>query len=650
MATSVGTIYAEVRATTTGLQTDMADAVKITKQGSTAMAQALGVVEPGVKRLGQSAQGTGREISELTHRARLLSENLLQQVSPGFASVVQASTMAARGFQGFSFGATAAAVGATAVVAVLGQMIQAMDDAARKTVELNTALRSMDIGALRTQIAASIKEIDILNESSENVIGTIRNFFSRGWALAMGGGDPTVEAAKAIAARNKLIPLENQLTGAKSAGAEATARQTLAEQMLARTQLELNIPAFETMIRVLGSIIDLQEQSGIAAATAAAQTKRAAAEALAASQEELAGLDKALQSTITQIRTAAEAQRLALGARAGAGRQAIRAAIRGTAPDTGEASAEQMAEILQAMTAAEPFFQRRVSDENFGEASAEQMAEITKAIASAHQPMLSLADDMTMVTRSAKLMGIDFDRAAAELAVVTSAILNFDFTTQGAEKEFARLNARFTELTNLTKQKEYIHDFFSTLTSGLSSAVNAVLQGQQTVAQGFANLGRTIAAGLIDSVINRGLKVVEKALDEFLKQAQESGLWKALLSLLGIGVQTAAAALAPTATTGVGVSPTLAAEGGLVTKPTLAIVGESGPELIVPLSQLRGSGGVTVNVMNYSGAQVDTQQKTGPNGQNILDIVIGAVKTAVANGSFDRVMAPYNLSRQPVGR
>jgi len=39
------------------------------------------------------------------------------------------------------------------------------------------------------------------------------------------------------------------------------------------------------------------------------------------------------------------------------------------------------------------------------------------------------------------------------------------------------------------------------------------------------------------------------------------------------------------------------ADGGVVTRPTLAMVGEKGPEAIIPLSQMGGmGGGVTVNV------------------------------------------------------
>jgi len=51
------------------------------------------------------------------------------------------------------------------------------------------------------------------------------------------------------------------------------------------------------------------------------------------------------------------------------------------------------------------------------------------------------------------------------------------------------------------------------------------------------------------------------------------------------------------ATAGGGLSIPKMAEGGLVTAPTLALIGESGPEMVVPLDRMRGMGGnVTINV------------------------------------------------------
>jgi hypothetical protein len=41
------------------------------------------------------------------------------------------------------------------------------------------------------------------------------------------------------------------------------------------------------------------------------------------------------------------------------------------------------------------------------------------------------------------------------------------------------------------------------------------------------------------------------------------------------------------------------ADGGIVTGPTLAMIGEAGPEAVIPLSQMgnmSGGGGVTINV------------------------------------------------------
>ena len=58
-----------------------------------------------------------------------------------------------------------------------------------------------------------------------------------------------------------------------------------------------------------------------------------------------------------------------------------------------------------------------------------------------------------------------------------------------------------------------------------------------------------------------------------------------------------------------GGTPQYLAEGGLVTKPTLAVIGEAGPEAVIPLNKLGGSVGnstqtntiyVTVNIANIT--------------------------------------------------
>lgn len=105
------------------------------------------------------------------------------------------------------------------------------------------------------------------------------------------------------------------------------------------------------------------------------------------------------------------------------------------------------------------------------------------------------------------------------------------------------------------------------------------------------------------------------------------------------------------------------ARGGVVNRPTLfshangtGMMGEAGPEAILPLT--RGKGGslgvqatvtpVTVNIINQSGADVQQQESTGPNGERMIDILIAnKVKEQLSNGTFDKAMsASYGLRRR----
>ena len=53
---------------------------------------------------------------------------------------------------------------------------------------------------------------------------------------------------------------------------------------------------------------------------------------------------------------------------------------------------------------------------------------------------------------------------------------------------------------------------------------------------------------------------------------------------------------AASSTSGVGLVVPAMANGGIVTSPTLALIGEAGPEAVVPLNRANGMGGVTINV------------------------------------------------------
>ena len=75
--------------------------------------------------------------------------------------------------------------------------------------------------------------------------------------------------------------------------------------------------------------------------------------------------------------------------------------------------------------------------------------------------------------------------------------------------------------------------------------------------------------------------------------------------------------------------PTLA-KGGIVNRPTLAMLGESGPEAVIPLGRGRGGAGMTVNltIMGDVNGMDDFEQK-----------VTSVIRDAVLGGGFSGVLA-----------
>ena len=107
------------------------------------------------------------------------------------------------------------------------------------------------------------------------------------------------------------------------------------------------------------------------------------------------------------------------------------------------------------------------------------------------------------------------------------------------------------------------------------------------------------------------------------------------------------------------------ATGGVVTSATMfpmkggmGVMGEAGPEAIMPLTRVGGKLGVAaaggggsnvqVNVINQGGGEVQTSERRGPNGERQVDIMIGK---SLAGGRQDSAMrarygaAPNRMKR-----
>lgn len=87
------------------------------------------------------------------------------------------------------------------------------------------------------------------------------------------------------------------------------------------------------------------------------------------------------------------------------------------------------------------------------------------------------------------------------------------------------------------------------------------------------------------------------------------------------------------------------ARGGVVNQPTLfpmangaGLMGEAGPEAIMPLSRDRNGrlgvsgGGTVVNIQNNTGAETSVERSQGPDGQEMVDVIIGQVAGSIASG------------------
>jgi hypothetical protein len=115
-------------------------------------------------------------------------------------------------------------------------------------------------------------------------------------------------------------------------------------------------------------------------------------------------------------------------------------------------------------------------------------------------------------------------------------------------------------------------------------------------------LGSALAAGNFNNVLGGFLSVLGDAAIELGKIAIATGLamtgikaaFKSLNPATAIGAGVALIALGTLVKAKVASVPKFA-EGGIVTRPTLGLFGEAGPEAVIPLSKMNGMGG-TVNV------------------------------------------------------
>jgi phage-related minor tail protein len=73
---------------------------------------------------------------------------------------------------------------------------------------------------------------------------------------------------------------------------------------------------------------------------------------------------------------------------------------------------------------------------------------------------------------------------------------------------------------------------------------------------------------------------------------------------LAVAAGTLAIQAAVIAAGGVAAGATALAAGGVVSRPTMALIGERGPEAVIPLNQMSGMGGQTTIIIQLDGREI----------------------------------------------
>jgi hypothetical protein len=257
-----------------------------------------------------------------------------------------------------------------------------------------------------------------------------------------------------------------------------------------------------------------------------------------------------------------------------------------------------------------------------------------------------LGNTLASVDFQTRAFGASLDTVQSELRATERAMEDLDRLGAVGSEMFQRLADRAAQLRTLQDVLGGIHVAFQSIGDALSNALVSLTQGTKTASQAFTDMARQISSDLMNYAIKQGVQLLEQQIIKLVLTIAQNGLG----SLFGTPNTPVGSYPATDLSTPISEIPGFQS-GGVVTSPTLAMVGESGPEAIVPLAAMLGRGNTTVNVFNQvPGTEVASTRRTGPSGTVIYDVVLRSIRQAVGNGELDSIMAPYATRRVPTQR
>lgn len=236
-----------------------------------------------------------------------------------------------------------------------------------------------------------------------------------------------------------------------------------------------------------------------------------------------------------------------------------------------------------------------------------------------------LAAEIQAVDLTSQALGSTFDETQARTSAMTAAINELaEVGTPAAISAMQMLGEQIIEQTDtldlwlgksvdtMTQFQELSRSTFDQFASGFGDSVAGVIVFGESLAENLKNLLKQIAANIISTLLQIVIKQAiiaalgtklqkATALDSVFIASKEAaaaafaGTLKLIPAPIGIPIALALGALAGATTLALGAF----AEGGVITEPTIGLIGEAGAEAVIPLdrlSEFQGSQTVVVEL------------------------------------------------------
>jgi len=225
----------------------------------------------------------------------------------------------------------------------------------------------------------------------------------------------------------------------------------------------------------------------------------------------------------------------------------------------------------------------------------------------------------------------------------------FDQTRTSAEKYAAEL----AEVQRLYREGDIDGDLYARAVKRLDEQFGKVSDSAQQSAQAIRSA--------FDGIFDDPAEALKNLAKQLAQMALYQGLSKAFPSIFGAGGYVPLVKSSNgNVFSGGNVIPF--ATGGIVSRPTIfpmakgtGLMGEAGPEAILPLTRIggklgvaaAGGGGTSVTVINNSGQPSRQERSQGPDGREIIRVVVGE---EISRGRFDKPMRRFGATPDRVVR